>query len=288
MVDHLEREQLIQQQVEAAARAVDGRALISQSLLQEVASIVEKPMAVLGDFDPKFLKVPREALISSMESHQKYFPVENKSGELLPHFVALANIDSKQPELVKKGFEKVITPRLADAEFFWEKDKARPLADNLPLLAKMTFEKSLGSYADKTERIADIMDWLAPKMGFELNQGERAAELMKCDLMSDMVDEFPDLQGLMGGYYAAEQAENKAVAMAIRDQYLPRFSGDKLPENALGQALAMADKNGYPRWEFCPSVKSPLVQKIRLRCGVRLWGLSVFCVIRICKSVTTI
>jgi glycyl-tRNA synthetase beta chain len=160
----------------------------------------------------------------------------------MPHFVALANIDSKQPELVKKGFEKVITPRLADARFFWEKDKARPLADNLPLLAKMTFEKSLGSYADKTARIAELMRWLAPKMGFEIKSAECAAELMKSDLMSDMVDEFPDLQGLMGGYYAAEQGEDEAVSMAIRDQYLPRFSGDKLPQSTLGQALAMADK----------------------------------------------
>jgi glycyl-tRNA synthetase beta chain len=242
MVDHLEREQLIQQQVTAVAEEVGGRALISRSLRQEVASIVEKPVAVLGDFDVEFLKVPREALISSMESHQKYFPVENKLSELMPHFVALANIDSKQPELVKKGFEKVITPRLADARFFWEKDKARPLADNLPLLAKMTFEKSLGSYADKTARIAELMRWLAPKMGFEIKSAECAAELMKSDLMSDMVDEFPDLQGLMGGYYAAEQGEDEAVSMAIRDQYLPRFSGDKLPQSTLGQALAMADK----------------------------------------------
>ncbi|MCX7544418.1 glycine--tRNA ligase subunit beta [Marinicella gelatinilytica] len=242
MVDHLEREQLIKQQVNAEAEAVGGRALINQALLQEVASIVEKPVAVLGDFDSEFLKVPREALISSMESHQKYFPVENNQGELMPHFVALANIDSKQPELVKKGFEKVITPRLADARFFWEKDKARPLAENLPLLAKMTFEKSLGSYADKTDRIKHIMDWLAPKMGFSMKQGEQAARLMKCDLMSDMVGEFPDLQGLMGGYYAAAQGEDREVANAIRDQYLPRFSGDQLPENALGQALAMADK----------------------------------------------
>lgn len=242
MVDHLEREQLIQQQAEAAAQKVSGQALINADLLQEVASIVEKPVAVLGDFDASYLKVPREALISSMESHQKYFPIENKEGELMPHFVAFANIDSKQPELVKKGFEKVITPRLADAEFFWNKDKARPLADNLPLLAKMTFEKSLGSYTDKTQRIKHIMDWLAPKMGFRMTQGERAAELMKCDLMSDMVGEFPELQGLMGGYYATEQGEDKDVAMAIRDQYLPRFSGDHLPENALGQALALADK----------------------------------------------
>lgn len=242
MVDHLEREQLIKQQVNAEAEAVGGRALINQALLQEVASIVEKPVAVLGDFDSEFLKVPREALISSMESHQKYFPVENTKGELMPHFVALANIDSKQPDLVKKGYEKVITPRLADARFFWEKDKARPLAENLPLLAKMTFEKSLGSYADKTDRIKHIMDWLAPKMGFSMKQGKQAAKLMKCDLMSDMVDEFPDLQGLMGGYYAAAQGEDREVANAIRDQYLPRFSGDQLPENTLGQALAMADK----------------------------------------------
>ncbi len=242
MVDQDQREVLIAEQVNAAAAAVNGVAQISPALLSEVSSIVEKPSAVLGEFSKAFLAVPKEALISSMEKHQKYFSVESKDGELMPYFVALANIESKNPAAVKKGFEKVITPRLADARFFWEKDKKRPLRDNIDLLKKMTFEKSLGSYMDKANRVSELMKWMAPKLNFDKDDGLKAAQLMKCDLMSDMVDEFPDLQGLMGGYYAAAQGETEAVAKAIRDQYLPKFAGDDLPETTLGQALSLADK----------------------------------------------
>ena len=242
MVDQQQREVLIAEQVNAAAASVDGVAKIDAKLLEEVSSIVEQPAAVLGEFDADFLSVPKEALISSMEKHQKYFPVEDQQGHLMPYFVALANIDSKNPAAVKKGFEKVITPRLADARFFWEKDQARLLADNIPLLEKMVFEKSLGTLAEKTNRIANLLTWMAPQMGFNVGEAQRAAALMKCDLMSDMVDEFPDLQGLMGGYYAAAQGEPQAVAKAIRDQYLPKFVGDDLPEIALGQAVSIADK----------------------------------------------
>lgn len=241
-VDQQQREQCIAEQVASLAEQLTAKPLLDKALLQEVSSITERPIAVLGDFDPEFLKVPREALISSMEKHQKYFPLEDEQGQLMPHFVAFANIASSNPKAVKKGFEKVITPRLADAKFFWEKDKARALSDNIPLLEKMIFEHSLGSIADKSQRIAKLMEWLAETIGFEREQGQRAALLMKSDLMSDMVDEFPDLQGLMGGYYAAEQGEAAAVATAIRDQYLPRFVGDKQPENRLGQGLSIADK----------------------------------------------
>jgi len=242
MVDQVAREALIKQQVQTAAAAVNGMAQIGRSLLSEVSSIVEKPVAVLGEFSEDFLAVPKEALISSMEKHQKYFSVESKEGELMPYFVALANIDSKNPAAVKKGFEKVITPRLADARFFWEKDKARPLADNIHLLEKMVFEKSLGTIADKTSRIAQLMAWMAPQLKFDVSEAKQAAKLMKSDLMSDMVDEFPDLQGLMGGYYAAAQGESEEVSKAIRDQYLPKFVGDQQPETTLGQALSIADK----------------------------------------------
>ncbi len=242
MVDHLERELLIKEQVQTAAAQVGGKALINSDLLQEVASITEKPVAVLGDFSTDFLEVPREALISSMEKHQKYFAIENEQGQLMPHFVAMANINSSNPSAVKQGFEKVITPRLADARFFWDKDRARSLEKNIPLLEKMIFEKSLGTIADKTKRIAKLMQWLQPQLGFDVDEAERAAKLMKSDLMSDMVDEFPDLQGLMGGYYAAAQGESEEVAIAIRDQYLPKFVGDALPETVLGQALSIADK----------------------------------------------
>jgi glycyl-tRNA synthetase beta chain len=242
MVDQNKREILIAEQVNAAAASVKGVAKIGASLLSEVSSIVEKPIAVLGEFSKDFLAVPKEALISSMEKHQKYFSVESKDGELMPYFVALANIDSKNPLAVKKGFEKVITPRLADARFFWEKDKKRPLADNIPLLEKMVFEQSLGTLADKTNRIAKLLKWMAPRLGFNEQDAARAAQLMKSDLMSDMVDEFPDLQGLMGGFYAAAQGESDEVSKAIRDQYLPRFVGDDLPDTTLGQAVSIADK----------------------------------------------
>ncbi len=242
MVDQDQREVLIAEQVNAAAASVNGVAKMGASLLSEVSSIVERPVAVLGEFSEDFLAVPKEALISSMEKHQKYFSVESKQGKLMPYFVALANIESKNPAAVKKGFEKVITPRLADARFFWEKDKARPLADNIPLLEKMVFEKSLGTLADKTARIAKLLTWMTPQLGFDLDDAKITADLMKCDLMSDMVDEFPDLQGLMGGYYAAAQGETNEVAKAIRDQYLPKFVGDELPETTLGQAVSIADK----------------------------------------------
>lgn len=242
VVDQDKREVMIAEQVNAAAASVNGVAKIGASLLSEVSSIVEKPVAVLGDFSEDFLSVPKEALISSMEKHQKYFSVVDESGELMPYFVALANIDSSNPAAVKKGFEKVITPRLADARFFWEKDQARPLADNISLLEKMVFEKSLGTLADKTARITDLLIWMAPLLGFDQVDAKRAAMLMKSDLMSDMVDEFPDLQGLMGGYYAAAQGESAEVSKAIRDQYLPKFVGDQLPETTLGQAISIADK----------------------------------------------
>ncbi len=248
MVDQDQREKLIAEQVKAAAASVGGVAKIGANLLSEVASIVEKPSAVLGQFSEDFLAVPKEALISSMEKHQKYFPVEDTNGQLMPYFVALANIDSTNPAAVKKGFEKVITPRLADARFFWEKDQARPLTDNIPLLEKMVFEKSLGSYKDKSDRVATLLRWIAPKLKFDNTESNEAATLMKCDLMSDMVDEFPDLQGLMGGYYAKAQSDNGThpvsddVWKAIRDQYLPKFVGDQLPETTLGQALSIADK----------------------------------------------
>ncbi len=242
MVDQDQREKLIAEQVKAAAAAVNGVAKIGSGLLSEVSSIVEKPVAVLGQFSEDFLAVPKEALISSMEKHQKYFPVEDTNGKLMPYFVALANIESSNPTAVKKGFEKVITPRLADARFFWEKDQARPLEKNIPLLEKMVFEKTLGTIADKCGRIEQLLKYMKPKMSFQITDAERAAKLMKSDLMSDMVDEFPDLQGLMGGYYAAAQGESAEVSAAIRDQYLPKYVGDQLPETALGQAISVADK----------------------------------------------
>ena len=241
-VDQRQREVIIRQQAEAIAAELSGRVIIKDKLLQEVASITEYPQAIVGQFDESFLEVPTQALVSSMEKHQKYFSIEDNDGNLLPRFVAVANIESKQPEEMIEGFERVIKPRLADAAFFWEKDKARSLEDNIPLLEKMVFEKSLGSIADKSARCQKLLHWLSDLMSFDAPDGARAAELMKTDLMSDMVGEFADLQGIMGGYYAAHQGESAEVAKAISEQYLPRFVGDEMPASALGQALSMADK----------------------------------------------
>ncbi|WP_395374620.1 glycine--tRNA ligase subunit beta [Marinicella sp. W31] len=242
IVDQRKREASIDSQAQEIANDLNGRVIIKPKLLQEVASITEYPQAIVGQFDESFLEVPTQALVSSMEKHQKYFSLEDKDGELLPRFIAVANIESKQPEEMIEGFERVIKPRLADAVFFWEKDKARPLQDNIPLLEKMVFEQSLGSIADKSKRCQNLLQWLSEYMSFEASDGARAAELMKTDLMSDMVGEFADLQGIMGGYYAAHQGESDAVSKAISEHYLPGFVGDQMPASALGQALSMADK----------------------------------------------
>ena len=242
VVDHREREQMIQSQSESVAAELGGTAIIKPKLLQEVASITEYPRAISGQFDTDFLNVPEEALISSMEKHQKYFPVKSAEGVLLPHFIAVANIESKQAHEMIEGYERVIKPRLADAAFFWEKDKAKPLEEYTPLLEKMVFEKSLGSIADKSARCQQLLQWLSDFIVFDKADAARAAQLMKSDLMSDMVGEFADLQGIMGGYYAAHQGESDAVAQAISSQYLPSFVGDTLPATPLGQALSMTDK----------------------------------------------
>ncbi len=241
-VDQIARKEKVKQQVIAIAKTIGGTARTDDSLLQEVTAIVEYPVAVIGSFDEDFLQVPPEALISSMQKHQKYFPVFDDDNKLMPNFVALANIESKDVTQVVKGFEKVIRPRLADARFFWEQDQKQPLDSRFAMLDKMTFEKQLGSIGDKCKRIGKIMLSLGSKLNLDIHQIERASTLLKCDLVTDMVDEFPDLQGIMGGYYAAAQGEHENVAAAIATQYKPTFSGDSIPETTLGQALSLADK----------------------------------------------
>ncbi len=177
-----------------------------------------------------------------MQKHQKYFPIFDDDNNLMPNFVAFANINSKDKSLVIKGFEKVITPRLADARFFWEQDQKQSLESNFHMLEKMTFEKQLGSIGDKCNRVKKIMFQLGSQLGLEPSLTDRAAMLMKCDLVTDMVGEFPDLQGIMGGYYATAQGENPDVSLAITEQYKPAFSGDTIPQTPLAQVLSMADK----------------------------------------------
>ncbi len=228
--------------VEEAADEIGGKAIIDEALLDEVTSLVEWPVAIAGTFDEKFLAVPKEALIASMKGHQKYFHLVNPQGELLPYFITISHIESLQPEVVRAGNERVLRPRLSDATFFWEQDRAKSLESHLEQLKTVIFQKKLGSLYDKSKRVAELSGTIAKQLGAEELQGIRAAQLSKCDLMTEMVGEFPELQGIMGEYYARHDQETDDVTIALREQYMPRFWGDALPSNALGQALAIADK----------------------------------------------
>jgi len=242
IVDPAERQAIIKQQAIKAADALGGFALIDEDLLNEVTSLVEWPVAVAGDFDSQFLEVPAEALISSMQDHQKYFPVIDNKEELLPHFITISNIDSRDMSQVKAGNERVISPRLSDAVFFWDQDRKKKLEDHISSLETVVFQKKLGTLADKSKRVAIIAKAIAEKLDANVENAERAALLSKCDLMTEMVYEFTDLQGIMGRYYAQHDGENDDVAAALDEQYMPRFAGDELPLSVTGQILAISDK----------------------------------------------
>jgi glycyl-tRNA synthetase beta chain len=227
--------------LEAGAK-LGGQAVIDEALLEEVTAMVEWPQAVSGNFEPRFLKVPAEALISTMKGNQKYFHVVDAKGKLMPHFITVANIDSRDPAQVRAGNERVIRPRLADAEFFWTQDRKHKLDSHIERLKTVTFQKELGTLHDKAERVATLAGFIAGAMGANPQWAERAAWLCKCDLMTEMVFEFPELQGIMGRYYAAHDGEPSDVALAMDEQYMPRHAGDELPASATGQALAIADK----------------------------------------------
>ncbi|MCF6253463.1 MAG: glycine--tRNA ligase subunit beta [Thiomicrorhabdus sp.] len=242
LVDFAERSQRIQQQVTDAAQKAGGIAVISDALLEEVTALNEWPVAVVGDFDERFLSVPSEALISAMAGHQKYFHMVDQNGQLMAKFITVSNIESSNPASVKFGNERVIRPRLADANFFWDQDRKQSLEHFLPRLKTVVFQKQLGTLFDKVERLETLSVIIGKPLGVSAEMASRAARLSKCDLLSEMVGEFPDLQGVMGRYYAAEQNEHPEVANAIEAQYQPKFSGDTLPESAVAQALAIADK----------------------------------------------
>jgi len=237
-----ERRERIREQVTRAAREAGGEADMDASLLDEVTSLVEWPVALAGTFDARFLDVPPEALVAVMKDHQKYFPVYDGHGRLMPRFVTVSNIDSERPEVVRGGNERVIEARLADAEFFWDQDRRRPLADRFEGLRAMVFQRRLGSLSDRSERIAQVAAALAPVTGAEAGIARRAGLLCKCDLLTEMVGEFPELQGLMGGYYARHDGEPESVAEAIAEHYRPGFSGDALPSTPAGRAVALADR----------------------------------------------
>jgi len=236
------REEMIRQQVTDAAKAVGGVAQIDEALLEEVAALNEWPQAVVGDFDEAFLSVPSEALISAMKGHQKYFHMLDADGKLMAKFITVSNIASSNPDAVKEGNERVIRPRLADAKFFWDQDRKQPLDGFLPRLKTVVFQQKLGTVFDKIERLKTLTVKVGLPLGAEAEVLENAARLSKCDLMSEMVGEFPDLQGVMGRYYAMAQSENQQVCDAIDAQYQPRFAGDTLPSSSVAQALAIADK----------------------------------------------
>ncbi len=242
LADFAERRARIASQVEAEATRVGGRAVSSDALLDEVTALVEWPAAVIGRFDERFLKLPREVLISTLQEHQRYFPVESPDGQLTPWFITISNIESRDPRRVREGNERVVRPRLSDAAFFFEQDRKAPLAQWRARLESVTFQAKLGSIGDKVRRIEAIATYIAGHSGLNVTLVRQCAQLAKCDLLSSMVGEFPDLQGVMGAYYAAADGEPAEVAAGIREHYLPRGAGDALPESGPGVAVALADR----------------------------------------------
>ncbi|WP_038912293.1 glycine--tRNA ligase subunit beta [Dickeya dadantii] len=242
LADYEARKAKIKADAEDAARKIGGNADLSDSLLEEVTSLVEWPVVLTAKFEEKFLAVPAEALVYTMKGDQKYFPVYDNDGKLLPNFIFVANIESKDPQQIIAGNEKVVRPRLADAEFFFNTDRKKRLEDHLPRLETVLFQQQLGTLRDKTDRIAALAGWVAEQIGADVNHAKRAGLLSKCDLMTNMVFEFTDTQGVMGMHYARHDGEAEDVAVALNEQYQPRFAGDELPSSPVACALAIADK----------------------------------------------
>jgi glycyl-tRNA synthetase beta chain len=242
IADFNERRGHIRAQVEQLGKKFNGNAVIDEDLLDEVTGLVEWPVALAGNFEERFLAVPQEALISSMKEHQKYFHVVDGNGKLLPHFITISNIESKDPAKVIDGNERVIRPRLSDAAFFYETDLKTPLIERREKLKSVVFQEKLGSLYDKTYRVSWIAVQIAEKIGGDPEWARRAGELSKADLVSNMVGEFADMQGIAASYYAKNDGEPEEIAQALQEQYLPRFAGDELPSSMTGCALALADR----------------------------------------------
>jgi len=236
------RRRRIQTQALKVLPSPQHQVIMEDDLLQEVIGLVEWPVILIGEFDPRFLEVPKEVLISVMKTHQKCFPVTNATGKLEPYFIIISNIDSRDPKQVIKGNERVVNARLSDALFFYETDRKKTLESHLEALNTVVFQKGLGSLGDKIARLSLLSDHMAKQLEADEKLAKQAGELSKFDLMTDMVGEFPELQGTMGYYYALHYHTSKAVAEAIREQYLPRFSGDVIPHSLLGAIVALADK----------------------------------------------
>ena len=242
IADFDERRKLIAEGVSDAASGVGATVLIDDALLDEVTALVEWPVPVVGNFENEFLEIPEDVLITTMKDNQKYFPLFDGSGKLLPKFITISNIDSSEPEQVQKGNEVVIRPRLADAMFFWQQDKKKPLETHQEALKKVVFQNKLGTVYEKTQRVEKLALSIASQTGADKSLTSRAVHLSKCDLMTEMVGEFASLQGVMGERYALHGGEPDEVATAIREQYLPRFADDGIAQSPVGQALAIADR----------------------------------------------
>ncbi|WP_151732360.1 glycine--tRNA ligase subunit beta [Acinetobacter ursingii] len=242
VADFAKRQATIQQQVKQLADEVNASAIVPADLLDEVTALVEWPVALRASFEERFLAVPQEALITTMQDNQKYFCLVNAEGKLQPYFITISNIESKDPTQIIEGNEKVVRPRLSDAEFFFLQDQKQPLASRKDKLANMVFQAELGTLWDKSQRIAKLASQIATLTHGDYAAAEQAGLLAKCDLTSELVGEFPELQGTAGTYYARLESLPSEVADAIAEQYLPRFSGDVLPQTQTGTALALADR----------------------------------------------
>ncbi|MCC5825969.1 glycine--tRNA ligase subunit beta [Alkalimonas sp.] len=242
VADFAERQQLIADAVASTAKELKAVPLLDQALLDEITALVEWPELLVGSFEQRFLAVPAEPLISTMKDNQKYIPLQDVDGKLLNQFIFISNVRSKDPQQIIEGNEKVVRPRLADAEFFFVTDQKTKLADRLPSLATVLFQQQLGTLAEKSDRISQLAGWIAGQIDADATAASRAGLLSKTDLMTNMVGEFPEVQGIMGMHYARLDGEDEAVALALNEQYMPRFAGDDLPTQLESCAVAIADK----------------------------------------------
>ncbi|MDP4944099.1 MAG: glycine--tRNA ligase subunit beta [Alishewanella sp.] len=242
IADFSRRKAFIAEHVTAAAKKLDAQVQWDDALLEEVTALVEWPVVLVGSFEESFLQVPAEPLISTMKDNQKYFPLRDQQGKLLNKFVFVANIASKDPQQIISGNEKVVRPRLSDAQFFFNTDRKTKLVDRLESLSTVLFQQQLGTLAEKSERISQVAAYIAKQIGADETAAARAGLLSKTDLMTNMVGEFPEVQGIMGMHYARLDGEAEAVALALNEQYMPRFAGDQLPSRLEGAAVAIADK----------------------------------------------
>ncbi|EER47308.1 glycyl-tRNA synthetase subunit beta [Actinobacillus minor NM305] len=242
VADFNERKALILAKAQEKATALGGVADIEEDLLDEVTSLVEYPNVLAAKFEERFLAVPAEALVYTMKGDQKYFPIYDKEGKLLPHFIFVSNINPEDPSKIIEGNEKVVRPRLTDAEFFFKTDLKQRLEDQLPRLETVLFQQQLGTLRDKTARIEQLAGEIAKQIGADETKAKRAGLLSKCDLMTNMVFEFTDTQGVMGMHYARHDGEDEEVAVALNEQYMPRFAGDELPKSLVASSVALADK----------------------------------------------